>query len=300
MNNSISLFDLIDNYLAYPGLILSILFFILNIIMNLVFIVSFFYYLFKKNFHQKIIMSLLIFETTTNIIVYIIYIVQFSLEIPLLLNKATRAMFILSSIIFQLTCETGLSFLFCYLAFIYSKTLKDLNLIRKCTFIISITILIVLCSILVLVLIFDIIVITISIILLGVLNNLDVNIVMTIYGMITIPFFVSVISSVSFCGILVIIYSIRLVWFIFSLSKKIEDKSSKFKNFLSLFKIVFLVCSINFFYTFHIEGLIAELVYVIFGHIFWFVAFFIYMVDTFIITILFFISFGPCKFFKFF
>lgn len=290
----INIMDLVDCYLAIPGITITIIILLLNLLLSFIFLISFCFYLFKPNPHHKIILLLLFLDVLANILFDIIYIIQFCFEIPFLLDKAQRAAFVLSSNLVGMYVELGMLLLFCYLCVMYAKTLRDLNLIRRCTFVVMLIIVMVMIMIVIINVLLSSVSVIVCIVLVVVLKDVvDAQVVMTIYGLVTLPFFASTFSLDGLCALLTGFYSLRLIVFIFGLAKRISDRGAKWRNFLNLGKIVFLVVSINVVFTFHVFLLVFEVVYVFYGHVFWLLALWVFQIVTLWIVVLFFFSFGP-------
>jgi hypothetical protein len=281
---------LIDRYLSLVLEIPTIIFLILSIIFLIVLIISFCYHLCKKNTHFKIVVFCLIFSTLINILFQILLIVQVSCIYFRALPENILSLISFVVITVGCTCEVGLGFLFCYLSFIYLKTLKDLGLVKRWLYIILNLILIFLFLIVVFCLFLIYVGLIITIILMLAINNVQFKI---FYYVFLMPSIFSMISLIGICCILITVYSIRLIFYIFYVAKNIKDKKSKLRNLFTLLKILFLVLSLNLVYSLHFEVLGIELIYVIIGKYLWVVAYFFYMLSTFLVSVLIFISFLP-------
>lgn len=289
------LYTQIDVYLCIPLVSFLIFFFILTISMIIISLISFCFYILKKNFHQSMIMIFLVIISVFNIGYFIISIIQTFIMIFMNADDIVQTCFTLWSVFFAVLTEASLGLMFSYLSFMYSKTLRDLNIIGKCVFTITIIILIFLCILVGLTVVIAFISSVVSFFLVIFVQDI-VEYVMIFFYVVILPSMGVIFIDVFICCVFVFICSIRLVFFIFRLMNKINNFKSKMYNFLNLLKIVSLVLSINFIYTFHLECFLCEVIFIaVGGHFFWIGTHFFYCLCTFLIPVLFFFSFSPSK-----
>jgi len=183
------------------------------------------------------------------------------------------------------------AWLYCYLCFIYSKTIYEIKIIQKCSFIL-------ICLILILLTIFSIFTIFIcffgTIILIILSFTIGYNeTISTISTVLQIIFYLYNFFLTLLCTLLIIIISLRLIFVIFRITIRVSKEYRK-KNFLSLFKIIFLVSSVVIFLLIGILLTLLAITSLLFRPI-WVIPYLGYCIDLLFVGFAFYFAFGPIE-----
>jgi hypothetical protein len=295
-NATLSIFEIIDFYLNKIIIGVHSLSFLTEIFLLILYSITLIFYCFKKNFHISFIMSTLSIQSFFQLFYHLISLV-FYISYLFYDYGATGIGWVVTANAFAFVSVMIIFCLFLFLAYLYSKTAKDINSINNCCFV---TTKITFIGILIVLILTTIFIIIISVVLAVIVFCLgpkyDFSLLSMFYGLATVPSLIVMIVEVGVVSCAVNFFSCFITTFICRLSKKINDRKVKFRNYFNLFKIVFLVFFVNF--TFYSLGFIVvtEVGFVVFKNIFWFLCSCSYIYIRLQITILFYVSFSPSFF----